>query len=103
MFTVDVKQQCNRSFRSYSLLVGFRPGSFRPDLRDGSFQPQFRWVVLAHLILYCVLGKKKVFLASPIDFIDSVGSSGNLEHYPWQPHLEVKTVYNLPFSFIHDA
>ena len=32
--------------------------------------------------------------------IDSVGSSGNLERYPWQPHLEVKTIYYPPFSVV---
>ena len=32
--------------------------------------------------------------------IDSVGLSGNLERYPWQPHLEVKTIYYPPFSFV---
>ena len=31
---------------------------------------------------------------------DSVGLSGNLVRYPWQPHLEVKTIYYPPFSFV---
>ena len=33
-------------------------------------------------------------------YIDSVGSSGNLERYPWHPHLEVKTIYYPPFSVV---
>ena len=44
--------------------------------------------------------QKRPFLIAFFVLIDSVGLSGNLERYPWQPHLEVKTIYYPPFSFV---
>ena len=52
------------SFRSYSLSVR----SFRPDLRGGSVRPNFGGSFRPTLF-YIVFRLQKVFLASPIDFM----------------------------------
>ena len=73
------------------LLCSHYPNDVPPPLPPPSPEPQ------RNVSIAAVRGAVR---PSKTHKIDSVGSSGNLERYPWQPHLEVKTIYYPPFSVV---